>query len=267
MLKNKIQLLLFLCLAKPTLAQTEQNKLNATFNRQLERNWQIQFSDSFTNSWQKNWFLDGEKATLTQTPSGLEFKAGFDEWDDTCHAVLWTRQNFEGDVRIEFEYTRLDSAVKFANIIYIQATGSGMGPFLKDIETWREYRKVPAMWKYYQNMNTYHISFAAYGTDNTDDRLDYIRARRYMPGQKKLQGTELGEAYNETGFFKPGVSHKICIIKKDQELFMRVRNAKQDFIFHWKNADFSPITEGRIGLRQMYSRSARYGYFRVYGIK
>ena len=34
---------------------------------------------------------------------------------------------------------------------------------------------------YFNHMNTYHISYAAYGNTDEPDKHDYIRARRYMP--------------------------------------------------------------------------------------
>ena len=44
--------------------------------------------------------------------------------ENASHAVLWTKQSFAGDVKIEYEYTRTDDANQYVNILYIQATGS-----------------------------------------------------------------------------------------------------------------------------------------------
>jgi len=35
--------------------------------------------------------------------------AGPTAGSDSCHAVLWTKRSFSGDVKIEFEYTRADT--------------------------------------------------------------------------------------------------------------------------------------------------------------
>ncbi len=130
----KLFLLFFLSAVTLANAQTTDERAQSKFKELLGLNWEKLFFDSFSEPWQTNWFLDGEKATLKQSSEGLEFHAGPDAWDDSSHAVLWTRQNFSGDLKIEFDYVRLDSAVKFVNIIYIQATGSGLEGFDKDIE-------------------------------------------------------------------------------------------------------------------------------------
>ena len=137
------------------------------------------FLDPCTQDWQDQWFLDGKKATITSSETGMDFLAGPTALDDSCHAVLWTKQSFCGDLKIEYEYTRLDTAVRYVNILYVQATGSGKEDFKKDILQWSQFRTVPAMRKYFDHMNTYHISYAAFGMQNDDAQQDYIRARRY----------------------------------------------------------------------------------------
>jgi hypothetical protein len=49
--------------------------------------------------------------------------------------VLWTKRSFAGDVRIEYDFTRLDTALEHTSvcILYIQATGVGNGEFARDI--------------------------------------------------------------------------------------------------------------------------------------
>ena len=105
-------------------------------------------------------------------------------------------------------------------------------------------------------MNTYHISYAAF--PNNDDTTSYIRARRYMPERSGLQGTDLKPDYFPTGLFKTGVPHQITVIKKARDLFMRVENSELTLYCHMANHDLPPITEGRIGLRHMFTRSALY---------
>ncbi|MDA0346976.1 MAG: DUF1961 family protein [Verrucomicrobia bacterium] len=189
---------------------------------------------------------------------------------DTClhwpsHTVLWTKQSFSGDLKIEYEYTRTDEADQFVTILYIQATGSDEEGFPKDISEWADKRSVPAMKTYFNNMNSYHISYAAYGGDAVEDDFDYIRARRDMPLLKKgLTNTELDpDVFQRTGLFAPGVPHHITIIKKGNELFMMIKNPDKEYLCHWVNDKHPGITEGRIGLRHMFTRSARYKNFQV----
>lgn len=110
-------------------------------------------------------------------------------------------------------------------------------------------------------MNTYHISYAAF--PNNDDTTSYIRARRYMPERIGLEGTNLKPDYFPSGLFKTGVPHKITVIKNARDLFVRIENAEQTLYCHMANPDLPPITEGRIGLRHMFTRSARYRNLRI----
>jgi hypothetical protein len=173
--------------------------------------------------------------------------------------VLWTKESFQGDLRIDYEYTRLDFETRCVNIIYIQATGSGEEPYVKDITEWNALRRVPAMSMYYDHMHTYHISYAAApGSDK-----EYIRARRYMPNKTGLEGTELTPDYAPKGLFEPGVPHQITIVKKERDLFMRIENADQVYYCHMANPHLPVVTEGRVGLRHMFTRSARYKNIRI----
>lgn len=66
----------------------------------------VLFEDPMIENWRENWFLDGQRATLEHRDGGLAFltdytvnkrvdRAGF----DAQHAVLWTRQEFQGDTQ------------------------------------------------------------------------------------------------------------------------------------------------------------------------
>jgi len=246
------------------LMRAQDDALSLKFQLFLNAPWQECFVDPLTSEWEKNWFLDGEQASISHTENGMDYRAGLNAWDDASHAVLWTKQSFEGDLRIEYEFTRLDTSVRFVNIIYIQASGSGEDGFNHDISEWNDYRRIPTMSHYFRNMNTYHISYAALGTRNSDPEEDYVRARRYMPSMGGLRGTGLEPDYARTGLFKTGVPHKITIIKKGDEIFMHVSNNEQSRLFYWKNDKFPPVLEGRIGLRHMYTRGSRYADFRVF---
>ncbi|MGB1131020.1 MAG: DUF1961 family protein [Haloferula sp.] len=219
--------------------------------------WKEVFFDSFTKDWTKQWTLDGEVATAKNTPEGIVLSAGPEFKNDAHHLVLWTRESFEGDVRIDYDFVRLDSSGDGVNILYVQATGCGEGPYQKDISKWSDLRRVPAMKTYYDKMHTYHISYAVAGDH------DYIRARRYMPNRSGLRGTALAPDNIHAGFFDPGVSHRVTVIKQDRDIFMRVRNAEKSRCYHWHNDKLPPIDGGRIGLRLMSTRSSGIKDFRV----
>lgn len=117
-------------------------------------------------------------------------------------------------------------------------------------------------------MNTFHISYAAFDIRNKKKDNDYIRARRYMPEKGNgLKGTDLKPDYFETELFKKDVPHKITIIKKGINLFMYIRNSEKEMLCHWKNDSLPPVNEGRIGLRHMWTRGARYKDFRISQLK
>lgn len=225
------------------------------FEQALIGNWRNVFSDSCTGDWTDKWFLDGRPESVVNTPAGMVLTAGSQWGNDAGHLVLWTKESFAGDLRIDYEFTRLDSEIRAVNILYVQATGSGVGPYKKDITEWTNLRRVPAMKNYFNHMNVYHISYAAFENDGVSSN-DYVRARRYIPEKTGLNGTELLPDYSSTGLFATGVPHRITVIKRDQDLYMRVCNNSQTHYFHWRNDRFPPITEGRIGLRLMYTRTS-----------
>ena len=223
--------------------------------------WQQVFFDPGTSDWQKLWFLDGEVGQVRNGPDGMKLTAGPEFRNDAHHMVLWTRDQFSGDLKIEFDYTRLDNETRCVNILYIQATGSGEGQYAQDISEWNTLRRVPSMKMYYNHMHAYHISYAAF--PNNDDTTGYIRARRYLPGASGLKGTDLKPDYYPEGLFETGVPHKITVIKKARALSMRIENAEQTYYCRMTNPDLPAIDEGRVGLRHMFTRSSRYKNFRI----
>jgi hypothetical protein len=239
----------------------------AAFQKLNQARWQVALEDSCTQDWKRNWTLDGKKATIIHSDNGMDFRAGPTWKDDASHAVLWTKKNFQGDIKIEYEYTRTDDADSAVTILYVQATGSGRPPYARDISEWADLREIPSMSMYWRNMHTYHISYAAFGASKDDPQADYIRARRYMPGRNaNLRGTELQPDYFEAGLFDTNVPHRITVIKVGDELFMRIRNRDRTVYCRWTN-NSRPILEGRIGLRHMFTRGARYKDFRVYTLE
>ncbi len=237
---------------------------SARFQQLYDAGWQEVFNDPCTNGWSRLWFLDGLKATVENTPEGMVLSAGPVQGDDSCHAVLWTKQSFHGDVRLDYEFTKMDDSIHNVIILYVQASGSGEGEYDADISKWGNLREVPSMRTYFNHMNTYHISYSAFTQDNEDPADDYLRARRYLPETGKgLEGTALHPDYARTGLFETGVPYRITVIKHGDDLFMRVRGSNKETLCHWKTDAFPLISEGRVGLRHMYTRSARYRDFRV----
>ncbi len=154
-----------------------QNEDRKMFEQADSGPWRETFSDGCTGDWKAKWFLDGEIASVTTSEKGMQLTAGPQFKNDAHHSVLWTKDSFDGDLRIEYEYTQPD----------------------------------------------------------------------YLP----------------KGLFKPGVPHTITVIKKARDLFMRIKNAEQVYYCHMTNPKLPVITEGRIGLRHMFTRSARYKNIRV----
>jgi hypothetical protein len=260
-MKRSKRFLLFLALVCLAISMNAQEE---SFRKLQMLDWKQTFFDPGTTDWSERWLLDGLKARVYNAPQGMEFYAGPIPAEDSSHAVLWTRKSFSGHVKIEYEYTRLDAATKYVNILYIQATGSGRGDFAEEIFDWSALRSVPAMGMYFNHMDTYHISYAAYGNSEVDAPVDYIRARRYMPETGKgLLGTDLAPDYFQTGLFQPGIRHRITVIKYGNDLYMEIIGPAKRMLCYWKNTSLPPIEKGRIGLRHMASRNARYRNFSV----
>ncbi|MFY0650595.1 MAG: DUF1961 family protein [Cyclobacteriaceae bacterium] len=229
--------------------------------------WKVKFSDSCTDDWNKSWFLDGKKATIDNSELGMYFYAGPIAQDPAHHAVLWTKESFEGDLKIEYEYTRLDSSKQFVTILYLLTTGSDRMGFDKDISKWSNHRETPYMRRYFNSMNSLHISYAAFGIKLLETPQQYLRARRYRPDLKQgLKGTDLG-AFDLKKFFETGVKHYIQVIKKDRKILMKITNDENSRVFIWHFQDHPQLTAGIVGLRHMATRGALYKNIRIYQLE
>lgn len=260
---EKLKTYVVLTLTLLVLSCSAQNKRSDFKSLNKSDKWHLVFEDNCTIDWTKNWFLDGKMAAIENTPKGMLFSAGPEAGNDAHHAVLWTKESFTGDVKIEYDYIRTDTANKYVNILYIQATGDGEGEFTKDIMEWSKFREVPAMRKYFENMNLLHISFAAF--ENDGGGLYYVRARRYpKPQDKPFDITRIEPSYDYKGYVKTGQKYHVTAIKSGNSLFLKMESADGEELFTWDLSNVAPITEGRIGLRHMYTRSAIYKDFRIY---
>ncbi|NND08663.1 MAG: DUF1961 family protein [Saprospiraceae bacterium] len=238
--------------------QTTESQKGA-FDKLRAESWQQVFFDDGSEDWQEQWSLDGLRGMVKNTKEGMVFSAGPIRGDNGSHNVLWTKSSFEGDIKIEFDYTRLDDISYAVNILYIQATGIGEYPYVADIMQWANLREVPYMNRYFRHMNLLHISYAAYPLKEGSNP-DYVRARRYpvRPGQSFGKDTRLSPDYENTGLFQPGVGYHFICIKKGDQLFLQVSNDEVARLFAWDTSTFESITEGRVGIRHMYTRAARY---------
>ncbi|SNR66006.1 protein of unknown function [Lutibacter agarilyticus] len=257
-MKYIISLLLFINSAY-FFAQDEEKDFNILDNNE---HWNLVFKDNCKNDWTNKWTLDGLIAKVENSNKGMHFKAGPKPNDDAHHAVLWTKESFAGDVKIEFDYTRTDTENRYVNILYIQATGDqDTEVYDKDILKWSDLRTVPAMRNYFNNMNLLHISFAAFKNDGGG--AYYVRARKY-PKNTSFEDMRIQPSYDMDGYMKSNQKYHITAIKRDKALFFKVESVDGVKLFFWDLSKIPPIKEGRIGIRHMATRSAIYKNFKVY---
>ncbi|SOE22987.1 protein of unknown function [Spirosomataceae bacterium TFI 002] len=228
------------------------------------------FEDSGSKNWKDKWMLDGEKSEVINSRNGMELIAGPEHGNDSSHTVLWTKQIFEGNILIEYDYTRTDTTTRCVNILYFHATGKGDSEYPSDIALWNEKRNVPHMSTYFNNMKTYHISYAAFAAKEYSGDNDYIRLRRYNPTKEGLGGTDIAGDHFVTGLFKTGVTYRIKVLKYQNQIEMHIenkRNVSDHLICKWDVSAYPSYELGRIGLRHMYTRNAIYKNFKVWEIK
>ncbi len=225
------------------------------------------FEDSGTRNWQDKWMLDGLRSKVINSEKGMELVAGPEYGNDTSHTVLWTKANFNGNICIEYDYTKTDTTTRCVNILYFHATGKGDADYPTDISLWNEKRKIPHMRTYFNNMNTYHISYAAFSAKEYSGDNDYIRLRRYNPNKIGLGGTNVSGDYFKTGLFKPNVTYHIQVFKYKNKIEMRIQNklnSSDNLTCKWDVSEFPGCDSGRVGFRHMYTRNARYKNIKVW---
>ena len=226
--------------------------------------WEIVFSDPGVGDWKEHWFVEGLKATVKYDQEGIVFSSGPVPMEQASHAVLWTKRSFEGDIKIEYDYSRLDSmtASTAVNILYIQATGLGTQESPTDIFLSTTQREVPWMKSYFLNMNALHISYSTTGPK----RSHYVAARRYPAKDQVsfMQGTLVQPMYENIDLFKPGDTYHITALKEGNRLTFTAEREGKTHTFEWDISAFPSVNEGRIGFRHMWARSSRYQNIRVY---
>jgi hypothetical protein len=266
-LLNRLKpLILLLSTGSFTMAQTNTEEYRPAYEKALAGAWETKFTASGEEEWSSQWFIDGYKASLKPTDEGLYYASGPIAGENASHSVLWTKDTFEGDLKIEFDYTRLDTVDQYVNILYLYATGSGPAPYVEDIATWSGLRKIPYMRSYFDHMNLLHISFAAFdNSPDTGPESGYIRARRYPRSlfEGSFQKMELQPDYSAIGLFEPGILHHVTVIRRGNDLFMNVQNSEESRLFYWDLSQIPALNEGRVGLRHMWQRAALYRNFTI----
>ena len=252
------------CLAAFGIPPNQEEDARRRFIALQQSEWKEIFTDSGRGDWRDKWFLDGDLAKVENSPEGMTVHAGPTAQSEADHAVLWTKDIFEADnLKIEYNFTRIDNSlvnVGTVNIIYILAQGGNGKPL--DILEWANERREPHMAKYYNFMDTYHISYSVSQPPSSPPESDkYIRGRRYSASG--LNGTELTPEYMNVPLFEQGVTYKMTFIKAGSELFLHVEGNGRDMVFYFDATKFAPITKGRIGLRQMFTRVSRYSDFKI----
>lgn len=241
-------------------------KLKKKFDTIRKMDWNTVFIDTCTQNWHENWFIDGLRADVKNTDDGMILDAGAVAHDHACHAVLWTKQEFAGDLKIEFSFTRLDTMTRWVNILYIQAMGIGESPYNNDITQWNNLRTIPYMRTYFEKMKLLHVSYAAFD-NSSDDPEDYIRARLYpvRPGCDFETETMLDGELTHTGMFEPGIVYHCTAFKTGTELLFEVSLSDGSGAIRcgWELPKQGVPEKGRIGLRQMWTRCSMYKDFKV----
>lgn len=253
---------MFLC--TPLYAQNVSLSTISEFTQLKEENWKEVFYDSGTKNWEQSWFLDGETGYVENTDKGMVLHAGPEPDENGSHVVLWSRPVFNGNIRVEYDFTRLDSnqLENNVNILYLHATGSGVNGYDSDISVWTDMRKIPAMDIYFNHMKAFHISYAV---NSVPYDSDYVRGRRYIPETGHgLKNTALYPEYSNTGLFTVNKTYHITAILTDRRLYMEVKGDHKKQLFYFDIAADKYLSGGRIGLRQMWTRTSRYTNFRVF---
>jgi hypothetical protein len=246
----RIQILILASFCHLAVADEAGNR--ARFDQARTGAWLEIFTDPGTKLWREQWFLDGIHARVGNDAEKMTINTA------GGYAVLWTKREFSGDLKIEYDFRRADDYRKQGvNIIYLQARGDGQNGHVPDITRWSERRSLAAMSDYFRNMHTYHISYATAGND-------YIRARRYLPlTNQGLKGTQLDGEYTEVGLFGDKEWIHVTIIKHARELWAEFRHPDQTLLCHFRNADKPGIDRGRIGLRLMPKRESHFRNIRI----
>jgi hypothetical protein len=235
----------------------------------------ILFEDPMTGDWRDNWFLDGEKAVLEQDENGLRITAATlpGIWEkrkespeqrelfDSLHTVLWTKEEFEGEIGVSFEMTRNSEGFTF--LLYMLAQGIGTPPYAEDLTEWNDLRKISRMDLYFGKMNLTGVTFR-----------DQIRLRQYpwMDDEgREYTDNLIGEMLDYDGI-PVGKNYKVDLELRAETLRIRLEEiGNPDNVLDrtFSRTDGrdprrpAPSTRGRIGIRHMTGTEVAYWNFRI----
>ncbi len=235
----------------------------------------ILFEDTMTGDWRDHWFLDGKKGELTQDENGLHIQADTEPniWQrrgespemrerfDSYHMVLWTQQEFEGEIGVSYEMSRTSEGFTF--LLYMLAQGVGWGEYAEDITEWNELRDIARMNLYFGGMNLTCVTFR-----------NQIRLRRYPWMDEEGEGFTdnlIGEMLDYDQL-PVGNTYKVDVELRTETLRIRmeeVGNPENVLDRTFTRIDDldprrpAPSTRGRIGLRHMIGTGVRYRNFQV----
>lgn len=230
----------------------------------------VLFEDSMMEDWRDKWFLDGKLATLEHRDEGLYFSGGTvtkrqdPEAYHAHHAVLWTKDVFEGDILISYEMTRVDESDYGNTLLYIQAQGVGEEPYVEDITEWNEIREIPGMAEYFENMNLISVSFR-----------ENLRCKRYPwkdPDGNWYPKRGLIEPMVDYIGMIPGKKYKVEVEKRADSVNLKLYDGETDELFADNTWDTTKVPDqvqphliekGRIGLRHMSTKQFIYKDFKV----
>ena len=239
------------------------NSSQEEFEYYKNLSFELKFDYGGSEDWRDYWNLDGKRANIQNGSDGMVFAAGPTAMDHACHAVLWTKESYSGNLKVKFGMTRLDTVNRYVNILYLHAQGIG-GEYPSDIHKWSEKREIPYMKTYFEKMNLLHTSFAAFGSENDKDD-NYIRVRKYpVTPEKSFDQIEVEPTLQNTPFFAPGIRHQLFFVKTIDRLALSIESEVGVMYHLWDTTHVAPPTSGPVGIRHMFAKCSKYHDFKIY---
>lgn len=84
-----------------------------------QEHWKEVLYDTCKEDYNRLWFRDGNVAKISHDKNGMTITSGPEFLNDEHHEVLWTKAEFKGDLKIEYDFTRLDNEKRCVNILYM----------------------------------------------------------------------------------------------------------------------------------------------------
>jgi hypothetical protein len=224
--------------------------------------WREAFVADHKRDWRAEWFLFGDPSrgiTVSNSAAGLTLRAGDGSDPRRDHAVLWSKRTFTGDVRIEYDVTVLDGyaspppKISYCSALLVHAQGATNYP--SDLAAWTAAQANADTSGNFVNTNTrgLQLNYAFVG----DVRGNRLRLR-VNPGYALAGQSDI------TTLFRQGQTCHVSATKAGALLTVHVTDGKATFSHTFTDAGLAAHGSGRIGLRNMNRREARYANLRVY---